>query len=277
MTPTPKTLILNLLLAAGGIPLSAGDAVRACGFFGMRDNSVRVALARLTAEGLLASAGRGAYVLGGQARDLAQALSSWRQAESQLCAWQGSWVMASTAGLGRTDRTALRRRERALALAGFKELNEGLFVRPDNLIGGPAALRSRLVQLGLEAGAPVFAASQFDAALEERARHLWEGEALSRAYAHTRLQLRHWLKGAHRLPAEVAARESYLLGHDAIRQLVFDPLLPSPLVDTAARRAFIETVIAFDEAGHRIWRSVLPGLGAQAPTAKRAARPLTTA
>ena len=63
---------------------------------------------------------------------------------------------------------------------------------------------------------------------------------------------------AHSLEPEVAARESYLLGNDAIRQLVFDPLLPEPLVDVTERRAFTDTVVAFDQAGHRIWGEQLP-------------------
>ena len=105
--------------------------------------------------------------------------------------------------------------------------------------------------------APVFAATQLDASLEARARGLWQGKALSQAYVQTRHQLQAWLDGAHRLTPDVAARECYMLGNDAVRQLVFDPLLPEPLVNTAERRAFTNTVIAFDEAGHRIWRTLL--------------------
>ena len=65
--PTPKSLILNLLLAANGAPLSASDAVSSAGLFGIRENSVRVALVRLNAAGMIQSCGRGAYLLGPQA------------------------------------------------------------------------------------------------------------------------------------------------------------------------------------------------------------------
>jgi phenylacetic acid degradation operon negative regulatory protein len=37
---------------------------------------------------------------------------------------------------------------------------------------------------------------------------------------------------------------------------VFDPLLPDPLVDSAERSAFLETVLRYDEAGHAIWRKL---------------------
>lgn len=258
MPPNPKNLILNLLLANDGTPLTAADAVGSCALFGIRENSVRVALVRLGAAGLIASAGRGAYRLGPQAAHLAEELSSWRSSESRVCDWHGVWIMVSTGHLGRSDRTALRTRQRALALLGFKELNDTLHVRPDNLIGHAPAVRERLRKLGLEPDAPVFAATDLPPELDARARTLWQGEALNSAYRQTRQKLQDWMARADELEPEVAARECYLLGNEAIRQLVFDPLLPEPLVDAAERRAFTATVLAFDQAGHRIWRERLP-------------------
>lgn len=276
MPPNPKNLILNLLLANDGAPLSAADAVGSCALFGIRENSVRVALVRLGAAGLIASAGRGAYRLGPQAADLAEALASWRSSESRVCDWHGAWIMVSTGHLGRSDRTALRTRQRALALLGFKELDDTLHVRPDNLIGHAPVVRERLRKLGLELDAPVFAATDLPPELDARARTLWQGEALNSAYRQTRQKLQAWMARADELEPEVAARECYLLGNEAIRQLVFDPLLPEPLVDAAERRAFATTVLAFDEAGHRIWRERLPAALAcrvlpQAGTSKPAA------
>lgn len=272
MPPNPKTLILNLLQANDGAPLSAAEAVRACALFGIRENSVRVALVRLGAAGLITSSGRGAYQLGPQAAGLAQELSSWRHQASRVCDWDGSWLMVSTACLGRSDRAALRTRQRALALMGFQPLDEALYVRPNNLIDRADGVRRRLCKLGLEAAAPVFRALDLDEALDARARRLWDGQALNAAYVRTRQQLAAWLKDADQLEPEVAARESYLLGNDAIRQLVFDPLLPEPLVDAGARRAFIDTLLAFDEAGHRIWQTLLP-LPATSAVASRRSLP----
>ena len=276
MQPNPKNLILNLLLAADGVPLNAADAVSSCALFGIRENSVRVALVRLSAAGMIESAGRGAYRLGPQAADLAEELAHWRSSESRVTDWAGGWIMVSTGSLGRSDRTALRARQRALALLGFKELDASLHVRPDNLIGHAAGARERLRKLGLEFDAPVFTATDLDPALEARARGLWQGKALSKAYAQTRHKLEAWLSQANELEPEVAARECYLLGNDAIRQLVFDPLLPEPLVNVAERRAFTDTVIAFDEAGHRIWRQLLPSLQGNATHVDAAGRPVLT-
>ena len=130
-------------------------------------------------------------------------------------------------GLGRTDRTAVRQRERALELVGFRELEPGLYVRPDNLVDGVAGARERLYKLGLDATAPVFVASSFDPERETRVQGLWDGKALTKSYVQTRAQLEKWLARASKLEPEVAARESFLLGNKAIRQVVFDPLCPS--------------------------------------------------
>jgi phenylacetic acid degradation operon negative regulatory protein len=150
----------------------------------------------------------------------------------------------------------LRARDRALDMLGLRELERGLFVRPNNLRGGVTAVRERLYKLGLEKDAAVFVAHEFDALREQRARALWNGKQLSRNYDDMRTRLEEWLAHARELEPDVAARESFLLGNEAIRQLVFDPLLPAPLVDTKARRAFAETVRQFDRAGHVIWQQL---------------------
>ncbi|GAA4409375.1 PaaX family transcriptional regulator C-terminal domain-containing protein [Quisquiliibacterium transsilvanicum] len=254
MAPNPRNLILNLLLGAGSEPLSARSAVASCALFGIRENSVRVALVRLAASGLVEAAGRGAYRLGPNAAQLAADLATWRGAEARLSGWNGGWIAVHAGPLGRSDRAALRMRDRALGLLGMRELDRGLHLRPDNLAGGVAAARERLFKLGLEPATAVFVARGLDDARELRARALWDGAALDRGYREARRRLEDWLARADALEPEVAARESFLLGNDAIRQLVFDPLLPSPLVDADARHRFIDAVVRFDAAGQSIWK-----------------------
>ena len=253
MTANPRNLILNLLLGAGGAPLSARSAVASCALFGIRENSVRVALVRLAASGLVEAAGRGAYRLGPGAATLAADVATWRGAEARLRDWNGGWIAVHAGPLGRSDRAALRIRDRAFGLLGLRELERGLHLRPDNLAGGVAAARERLFKLGLERAAAVFVARDLDDPRELRARALWDGAALDRGYRETRRRLDDWLARADALELEVAARESFLLGNDAIRQLVFDPLLPSPLVDADERHRFIDAVVRFDAAGQSIW------------------------
>jgi phenylacetic acid degradation operon negative regulatory protein len=257
MAPRPRQLVLRLLLGAGGAPLTARDAVRACALFGMPASGVRVALARLAAAGLVEPVERGAYRLGRRASTLAADVAAWRDAKARTTAWRGDWIAVHVGALGRSNRVALRARSRALGLLGLRELDRGLHLRPDNLAGGVAAARERLTRLGLERDAAGFRAGGFDAEHERRARALWDGKALARGYRATRVRLERWLAQAHRLDLDTAARESFLLGDEAIRQLVFDPLLPRPLVDEEARAAFVDAVTRFDAAGQAIWKDFL--------------------
>jgi phenylacetic acid degradation operon negative regulatory protein len=212
-----------------------------------------VALVRLSAAGMVEAEARGTYRLGRKAVELADDVRTWRTAESRVRRWTGRWIAVHIGPLGRSDRAALRQRGRALALLGFRELDRGLFVRPDNLVRGVAEVRARLHKLGLDAEAAVFLLEGLDEDREARARALWNGKALTRGYVQWRQRLEKWLASARNLDLEAAARESFLLGTDAIRQVVFDPLLPAPLVDVDARRAFVTTLIEFDRAGHAIW------------------------
>ena len=265
MPANPRHLILNLLLGAGGRPLTARDAVASCALFGVRENSTRVALVRLAGAGLIEAAGRGAYRLGPNAAELAADVASWRSVEKRVRAWKGGWIAVHVGGLGRSNRVALRRRERALRMVGLGELERGLHLRPNNLVGGVAAVRDRLFHLGLEDDAAVFVAKDFDPGCEKRARALWDGSALTRRYRAKSRRLGDWLERSGELEPQVAARESFLLGNDAIRDLVFDPLLPAPLVDVEARRAFVDAVVRFDAAGHSIWKRFLNAGPPRAP------------
>jgi phenylacetic acid degradation operon negative regulatory protein len=42
--------------------------------------------------------------------------------------------------------------------------------------------------------------------------------------------------------------------------VVFDPLLPDPLVDVGERRAFVETLLRYDRVGRAIWQAFLKPL-----------------
>jgi hypothetical protein len=147
MNASPRALILNLLLGAGGAPLGAREAVAACALMGVQEGSTRVALARLVAAGMLQPGGRGLYTLGAAAQPLAADVATWRAGEQRVRPWLGDWVAVHAGALGRSDRAALRSRERALDLLGLAELERGLYLRPDNLAGGVAGVRARLASL----------------------------------------------------------------------------------------------------------------------------------
>lgn len=265
MRVNPKNLILELLLAVGDKPLTARDAIQACALFNISENSLRVTLARLSAGGFIEVAGRAAYRLGPAATDLALEVATWRMAEARTRPWQGGYIVVHSGALGRSDRVALQRRERALKMLGFRLLERGLHIRPDNIERHIDEVRERLYKLGLNREAAVFFASNLDSEREAAVQQLWDGKALTQNYRQLRVQLENWLADADQRTLNVAARESFLLGGNAIRQLVFDPLLPEPFVDAGARHAFIQTVHRFDAAGRAIWNRFFASI-ADTPT-----------
>lgn len=252
--PAVRHLLLNLLLAAEHAVLGAAEAVKACALFGISDNNARVALTRLVRGGLIEPAGRGEYRLGPAGRALGADVAAWRQHGRPMREWDGSWIAVSVAGQTRADRSALRRRERALALVGLRELDAALFVRPDNFAAGVQGMRERLDALGLEPSMPVFVARDFDAQRDARARRLWPTAVLERGYRETAARLERSLARLDALSPGAAAREVFLLGDRAVHQLVFDPMLPEPLVSAGLRSEFFEAVRRYDAAGVSVWR-----------------------
>jgi phenylacetic acid degradation operon negative regulatory protein len=254
MNITPRRLILDLLLAGNRLPLSAKEAVAACALFEIGEVSARVALTRLLADGLTKNAGRGLYKLGPNAVELAAEVETWRTTNLRTREWHGDFITVHTSSLGRTDRSALSRRERAFKMLGFQELEKGLHVRPNNIEKNISAIRNRLKSLGLEAEAIVCTSSDFDDSIELRIKDLWNCADLIESYRATSHQLQQWMNKADQLTLKIAAKESLLLGRMAIHQVVFDPMLPAAMLDVNEREKFINTVIKFDQVGGVIWK-----------------------
>src|SRR3569833_2725469 len=112
--PNPRQLILKLLIANEGEPITTREMIAACRLMGVSENHVRVALVRLASTGQIEAAGSGTHRLGPEGADLAADVARWRSGESRVRAWEGDWIVAYSGALGRTDRTALRARNRAL-------------------------------------------------------------------------------------------------------------------------------------------------------------------
>ena len=155
-----------------------------------------------------------ATAVAGQAR-------SWRTLNDRTRPWDGGWVGVSLAGVGYAARTQLRRRAHALAWLGFRRLRPGLFVRPDNLMGGVSAIRAQLHTFGLDEKAAVFALRDLDPVEDARARRLWPTARLRASYRVARATL--------------------------------DPLLPSEVFPAEDRDRLVETMSRYDRAGRRLW------------------------
>lgn len=261
MRLAPKSLILNLLSTLRGRAIPVRALVMAADAFGIAEESLRVALARLLANGLVQRDERGSYRLAEKARPIQRQVESWTQIEQRVVAWSGGWVAAHTAGLPRSERKAARRRARAFEFLGFREFEPGLWLRPDNLRGGVAASRQRLQELGLEASVPVFRVTDFEQA-EERAAALWDVDGLRQSYGRMCADLQRSVQRLAKQPRARAMVESFVLGGEAIRCLVFDPLLPEPLVPAAERRALVDELKRYDKLGRQCWRGFMQEQGA---------------
>lgn len=235
--------------------VAVGALVRGGVVLGIGENPVRVALARLRSRGLVESDERGLYRLSPAAQPINREVRSWRSIERATRPWNGAWLAVETSGLPRGTRNTARQRERALRILGFETLTPALRVRPDNLVGGVAAVRERLAALGHEPAPFVCGLADLDPATDAHARSLWDSRSLAAGYQELRARL---VASAERLPslcAEEAMAESFWLGGEAIRRIVLDPLLPGEIVDTRARRALVAEMRRYDRIGRRFWRS----------------------
>lgn len=260
--PSPRSLILDLLstLRQGAMPVRA--LVAAGELFGITANSVRVSLARLCASERVARDSRGHYRLGHAAAAVDGHLQQWRRAHEQLGTWHvdasgsGAWVGVHSGSTGRRAAPALAE-ARALRLVGLRELEPGLFLRPDNLVGGIGAVRHALHALGLGRGRLVFGVRELDHERERLARDLWRPDGLQALYADLRQQLEASALRIVRLAAEDAMVESFLLGGRAIRAIARDPLLPDPILAHGELAALVDATRRYDTAGRACWAEFL--------------------
>lgn len=252
MSHSPKQLILNLLKESQQ-PESTDSIVRLGEIFGFAPNNMRVTLTRLASQQFLKIPQRGHYQLGEQAQAIANEQSSWREFESSFVEWDGSWIAIYVAHLGRTNRKLLRQRIRVLSFWGFEEFEQGLLIRPANLGINLGHIRQRLIALGLEADARLFRITDLDAENQQRAKALWNANALSQGYRNAIEEMNAWLIEYPNKTLNEAAKESFLIGDQVLRQIAYDPRLPKEMVDTELRSIFIKTMVHFDDIGRSIW------------------------
>ncbi len=270
MPPRAKSLILDLLSSVrrGSMPVRA--LVAAGDLFGIAGNSVRVALVRLLASGLVERDERGRYRLGPGADAVNEQIRSWRRIQDAQIPWHREWVGVhgavrppARAQSPRSPRSPRSRRNtpHALRFLGFRWRESDLALRPANLPGGIAGVREQLRQLGLDPRALVFSIRELDAATEARATALWDGAALARAYEQSHRALVASEGRLRRLPRDRAMAESFLLGGQIIRQLVLDPRLPESIAPAAPRNRVVEAMGRYDALGRECWADFLASFG----------------
>lgn len=255
---SPKSVVLNLLRVSGGRSAAVKSLVEVGHMFGFSSNAIRVAVARLGAEGLLESDERGSYRLGPAATAVSAHVEDWRRGEERMRPWGGGWLCVALPP--KTPRAQRRRSHKALRRLGLRDGLHGLWVRPDNLSESRQQTAARLAELGLEREAELFVSEGFSAALvDEWTRSLWPVAELSASYERALAELERSIPLIEQMPRQQALVQSFLLGGEAIRVLATDPLLPSKLIDCGARARLTETMLRYDVIGRKIWKGAVVG------------------
>lgn len=256
---TARTLVLDLLGANGRAGYSTAQLVCAGAAFGLAAVGMRTAIARLKAQGRVRQVARGAYAIGPAGEPLQRRLRDWRNVLSRRAAWNGAWLMAIAGPVERADRNAWRRTLRALDFNGFAEAEAGLWVRPDNLVGGAPGARVQLADFGHADTLMVVSAHDVDDDRDARFRALWDAATLTASLADIADRLERHAEAITRQSPAQAAADTLLLGRAAIRAIVHDPLLPDALCAPAGLARLIAQMTRYDRLGRQAWQAYLGG------------------
>jgi len=251
--PNAKRLILSLLSAPSLQTIEVSALVRWGTLFDIEPAATRVAVGRMAKQGLISAVARGVYSIGPEGSLIAQTASQWAQVERRTKPWLGGWIVVHTAHLGRTDKTALRARERAFRLTGFAELVSGLWCRPDNFAQTLELTRQRLLSLGLEATAVIMQVAALPGVDANDLFALWPRKVIEANYREHKVAMTSSLNRLSGLDAATAARETFLIGEAVIRCINADPLLPAQMVDTGARQQLVAQMVDYNEQGRAAW------------------------
>ncbi len=248
----PRSAILDLLSPRGRRPISAAAIVEACALFGISSNNARVALVRLLADGRLDKVGPASYALSSDAEAFNRRVLGWSQIDKLEKGWNAKWTMVH---LQRPPSTRTREyARRAYRFARVAEVNPTLAVRPDNLRLDHYDLRDTLIIFGLEGPFFVSCADVDDYVAEQWVMHLWHADRLRAAHNRMAARIEASLVRLGRLPFEKALVESFIVGGEAIRALVLDPLLPEIFMPGRERNFVLRLMRAYDKVGRILWR-----------------------
>src|SRR5215472_81231 len=251
---TARELVIDFLSNRYPREMSAQEITAIGAALGFSEQSLRMALTRLVEQSVATNTGRGRYRLSPSGEAMRTEVRKWRNLDALARAWSGGWIAVFDAAIPRSDRAALRRHERAIRLRGFRELQAGLWIRPDNLRDSVAVFREQLRALGLHPAALVVALSDLDDEVRARATKLWDTAAMLATYRALVGEMLASDKQLDRMPLDTAAAESMVLGRDVIRHINLDPLLPEELMPGRALTTLVRTMTDYDAHARQIWR-----------------------
>lgn len=250
-------LVLDMLSSHPNHELSVASLCKAGALFQIPEQSVRVALTRLSKAGKIRSAGRGVYALNPDRNSLLKDVENWISKEHKSSPWKGGWIGVHDSGVARSKRVEWRAHERALSLRGFERIFDGLAIRPNNLLGGLPALKQDLRELGLAKKSHVLLIEQLSPEDHDLGCNLWDRKRLRAQYRSSIDEVKKRLVRLDQLPADDAAAESLLFGRRMIQQIIKDPLLPEELVPSADRLRLVSLVQEYQTKAIKIWVKIL--------------------
>ncbi len=247
------TLLVTVLGLFPRRTLTAKRLIEIGALFDHSERSIRVGLARLTADGRIDARERGVYAVSAETRGVLDELTAWKTIERRLLPWDGTWLAVHTAGVQRVERKRLRRHETALRLRGFRALDDSIWFRPANLSGGLAVVKQALLKLGVDDQAVVLHVSELDEGLATRVPALWDVRLLRGEYRASLDMIRRSGKRLGKLELYAGMVETLQVGRHVVRQILLDPLLPDEMIGNTHRRDLIGEMTAYDDRGKSVW------------------------
>lgn len=218
---TARSVVLSVLLGAHPAWATPSELIRLTADFGIREQTLRVALTRMVSAGDLVRSEDG-YRLSD--RLLARQRRQDGALDPRTRDWDGTWttVVITSVGMDPRVRAAMRN---ALQDSRFGELREAVWLRPDNLDDAlPAEVEGRVRVLHARDDNPGQLAAQ-----------LWDLDG--------------WSATGHRLLAEMASASDipgrFAVAAGMVRHLLADPVLPDELLPSGwpgaqVRRAYVD-------------------------------------
>lgn len=261
----PSSVILDLLRTFPDKGTSAKLILSTGKMFGISDNAIRVNLSRLTTKGVIDKLDRGHYRISQQATPLNDFVEEWRLGEKRRKTWKtNSWLCLIT------DNNLSIECQRNVSYFGFRKIQSGLWVRPDNLKLDSTDLLKRLRNIGAPDSLMLLSASQFTENNAEQWFSFFDIEHLNRQYVDMDQQLHKSLANLTNLSNDEAKKETFLIGGAAIQLLIKDPLIPDQMQTTQKRETLWRTMLEYDRRGRDIWASKLKDAPSIIPTSNDA-------
>lgn len=261
----PASIILDLLRTYAERGTNVTNIMATGAMFGFSDNRMRVSLSRLVAKRTIENFSRGAYRLTKATDPFNAFIERWRLGESRVAPWDNRWLLVHRSqGVPPTKTT---KGEWALSNLGFRQANQGCWIRPDNLALSPGALEGQLHHLGLEDEVILASAAKLSAQWQDHWLDQVAPRQLIERYKLMSRRLTLSLAELPNLSRAAAMKASFQLGGQAIEMLATDPLLPAELLDTDTRVSLWRALRHYDHVGRRLWSGADDSSTTTAPSA----------